>query len=78
MGVMYIQRHDGEWVDVTEGQLLACCDCGLIHDTKYFVLDGRILKRVFRDNKETAYRRNRKDVKLNVKELNKKINKRHI
>ena len=69
MADMYIQRHDGEWVDVTEGQLLACCDCGLVHDTEYAVLDGRILKRAFRDKRETAYRRMRKDVKASIKAL---------
>ena len=71
MGNLYIQRHDGEWVDVTEGQVLACCDCGLVHEVEYAVLDGRILKRVFRDRKETAYRRMRKDTKASIKSLKK-------
>lgn len=69
MADMYIQRHDGEWVDVTNGQLLACCACGLVHATEYAVLDGRILKRVFRNNKKTAYRRMRKDVKASIRQL---------
>ena len=73
MSILYIQRYDGEWVDVTNGQLLACCDCGLVHDTEYDVLDGRILKRAFRDRRETSYRRRRNDIKKSIKELRKKI-----
>ncbi|KKN75926.1 hypothetical protein LCGC14_0376340 [marine sediment metagenome] len=69
MAQAYIQRHDGEWIDVTDGQLLACCDCGLIHKVEYAILDGRILKRAFRDNRETAYRRNTKDVKKSICKL---------
>ena len=75
MAVPYIQRFDGEWVDVTGGQLLACCDCGLVHDTEYAVLDGRILKRAFRDRKETNYRRMRKDVKASINTLKKRKKK---
>ena len=74
---LYIQRYDGEWVDVTEGQLLACCDCGLVHDTEYAVLEGRILKRAFRDKRETAYRRQRNDVKKSIKSLRNRNLKRN-
>ena len=69
MSKIYIQRHDEEWVDVTNGQLLACCDCGLTHETEYAILDSRILKRVFRDRKSTADRRKRNDVKASIKLL---------
>ncbi len=65
----YIQRFDGEWVDVTNGQLLACCDCGLVHETEYAILDERILKRVFRHRRATAYRRQRLAVKKSIKNL---------
>ncbi|MGR3292509.1 MAG: hypothetical protein ACUZ9M_00670 [Candidatus Scalindua sp.] len=69
MKAMYIQRHDGEWVDVTDGQLIACCDCGLVHDYEYACLDGRILKRAFRNKLETSYRRKRNDVKKSMRKL---------
>jgi len=69
MADKYLQRNDGEWSDVTDGQSVACCDCGLVHYTEYVVLDGRILKRVFRDNRSTTYRRQRKDVKASIKAL---------
>lgn len=72
MSILYIQRVDGEWVDVTDGQLLTCCDCGLVHDTDYIVLDGRILKRAFRDRRGTAYCRMRKDVKMSIRNLKKR------
>ncbi len=69
MNDTYIQRNDGEWSDVTDGLNVACCDCGLVHNTEYVVLDGRILKRVFRDNRRTTNRRRRKDVKTSIKAL---------
>ena len=72
MRIPYIQRYDGEWVDVTAGQLLACCDCGLVHDTEYAVLGGKILKRAFRDRRQTGYRRMRKDVKASINTLKRK------
>ncbi len=70
MAEEYIQRYDGEWVDVTNGQLLACCDCGLVHEAEYEILDGRILKRAFRDKRATAHRRQRLAVKKSIKSLN--------
>ena len=73
MAQVYIQRFDGEWVDVTNGQLLACCDCGLVHDTEYAVLDGRILKRAFRDRKETGYRRMQNNVRASISVMKEKI-----
>lgn len=69
MAQKYIQRFDGEWVDVTNGQLMACCDCGLVHDCEFVVLGDRILKRVYRDKRATAHRRRRKDVKKSIKKL---------
>lgn len=75
MGIPYIQRYDGEWVDVTDGQLLACCDCGLVHDTEYAMLENRILKRAFRAKNETRYRRMRKDVKASINTLKRKRRK---
>ena len=78
MAQSYIQRFDGEWVDVTNGQLFACCDCGLVHDTEYAVLDRRILKRAFRDRKETGYRRMRNDVKASINTLKRRPKKRKV
>ena len=34
----YIQRFDGEWVDVTCERFLACCDCGLVHREQYRII----------------------------------------
>ena len=58
----YIQRFDGEWVDVTIGRNSACCDCGLVHKEEYRIIvgengDEHILKRVIRDNRATANKR---------------------
>lgn len=76
MSELYIQRYDGEWVDVTDGQFLACCDCGLVHDTEYAILDGRILKRSFRDRKGTAHRRMRKEIRASIDTLKKRLRKK--
>jgi hypothetical protein len=58
---VYIQRFEGEWVDVTEERFLACCDCGLIHKEEYRIVPSEngdhIFRRVFRDNQATANRR---------------------
>lgn len=65
----YHQRYDGEWVDVTDSNYDACCDCGLMHRYEFVVLDGRILRRVFRDNRKTAARRRSKAVIKSIKHL---------
>lgn len=62
MGIPYIQRFNGEWVDVTAERCLACCDCGLVHDEEYRILEAEngnehILRRVIRNNRATANRR---------------------
>ena len=54
----FTQRYDGEYSDVTDGLNIACCDCGLIHRYEFVILNGRILKRVFRLNRNTAGYRN--------------------
>ena len=56
-----IQRYDNEWVDVTHGQLLACCDCGLVHDINYHIIESsdgiHILRSAVRHSKATGARR---------------------
>ncbi len=58
----FIQRYDGEWHDVTDGRLVQCCDCGLVHDEEYRIIEGengdlRIIRRATRNNRLTAARR---------------------
>jgi len=62
MGILYVQRFDGEWVDVTAERCLACCDCGLVHNEEYRIIEAKngnehILRRIVRNNRNTAYRR---------------------
>ncbi len=62
MAGYYIQRWDGEWVDVTAERNLACCDCGLVHREEYRIIEAEngnehILRRVIRDRRMTANRR---------------------
>jgi hypothetical protein len=56
-----IQRYDGEWVDVTCERSVQCCDCGLVHEEDYRIIEGqdgqRIIRQAFRNNRLTAARR---------------------
>ena len=35
------QVKDGEWIDITDGQYVGCCDCGLVHRYEYKILHHR-------------------------------------
>ena len=54
MGGKYVQNYDGEYRDVTGGENLRCCDCGLVHNIEYEILNGRIMRRMFREPRKTA------------------------
>lgn len=77
MPVLFNQRYDGEWVDVTDERAFACCDCGLVHNYEHIVItsDGnlRILRRAWRDRRATANRRRIKAIKAGIKALAKRI-----
>ncbi len=72
MGTIYYQRHDGEWVDVTDEKLVACCDCGLVHSYEHLVVGDRVLRRAFRETRATADRRRTNETKASIKRLKKK------
>ena len=63
------QVYDGEYVDVTNGTITGCCDCGLVHVANYKVVDGRILRMLFVDSTRTRNRRMTKCVKESLKEI---------
>lgn len=74
---LYIQRFDGEWVDVTCERFLACCDCGLVHREQYRIItsdegEEHILRRAIRDKSATAYRRQTIEIKASIKTLKEK------
>ena len=70
----YHPKQNGEWDDVTDGTFTACCDCGLIHWHEFAVLDGRILRRAYREARKTADRRRNKEVKKSIKRIAKEVN----
>lgn len=70
------QVYDGEWVDVTDGTVTACCDCGLVHVVEYTVLKGRILRRLLVDKVRTRYHRKTKSVKKSLCVIFRKLTKR--
>jgi hypothetical protein len=59
MKVNPIWTEEGEWVDCRDGNLVGCCDCGLVHRVEYRVrYRGRgrnrvIQKRVWRHDEAT-------------------------
>jgi len=58
----YEQVHDGEWWLFHEGRSnrrckIACCDCGLVHQFKVRIRQGRLEMQVNRLPKETGGRR---------------------
>lgn len=55
--MIMIQRFDGEWVDVTCERSVQCCDCGLVHEEDYRIIEGSVIRRAFRNNRLTAARR---------------------
>ena len=61
----YEQLYDDEWVMVPrkQGMLLACCDCGLVHDVSARIRDGHIELRFAPNDKSTALHRRAASVK---------------
>ncbi len=62
MAEAFVGLFDGEWVDVTVGRKLACCDCGLVHDVEFQIIvatngQEHILRRVIGDRVATANNR---------------------
>lgn len=74
MAIQYQQGYNDKWVDVTDGEFVGCCDCGLIHKSDYIIIydpvkGDRIMRRDIRHNWRTAHRRRMKDVKASIKAL---------
>ncbi len=68
--IVYNQRYDDEWVDVTNERKVACCDCGLVHTYEHILLtDGAILRKAVRENRLTAARRRTTEIKASIKKL---------
>lgn len=44
-----------EWQQpVMRGYRMGCCDCGLVHDVEFRLVDGRVQLRARRNNRSTA------------------------
>lgn len=62
MAEAFVGLFDGEWVDVSVGRKLACCDCGLVHEIEFQLVTATngtesILRRVTADRVATANNR---------------------
>lgn len=52
---VYVKIAAGQWVSPRHrGYLMKCCDCGLVHRMDFRIVNGRILFRVYRENRATA------------------------
>lgn len=63
------ENEDGwsDWIDVTDGIRLLCCDCMLAHDHKYVFGGGKIHMKVSRNDKSTAAARRGKGARKSKK-----------
>lgn len=59
--VEYTQRYDGEGFEVPSGEvyLIACCDCGLVHDFVFISNDNAPIGVAARRNEEETAKRRR-------------------
>jgi hypothetical protein len=55
MGNRYHQVVDGEWIRPKKRQFREmCCDCHLVHDLDFRIIDGEIEFRATRNNRATS------------------------
>lgn len=53
--VQYHQVVDGEWTRVPKlGFKEQCCSCGLVHRTRFKMIDGKLHFKAVTDNRATA------------------------
>lgn len=58
MGIRYPIRQDDEWHrPIMEGYRMACCDCGLIHEVDFRIVDGHVEMRARRNERATSAKR---------------------
>jgi hypothetical protein len=62
---LYKHIEDGQWVRPQhEGFRLACCDCGLVHELNFRVVDGAVEVQAIREPRATRGLRKRMGVEL--------------
>lgn len=67
------QAYDGVWIQpVRAGWQMACCDCGLVHDVSFRILNGRIQLKAYRNKKSTYNRRRTKKILNSLKKIKNK------
>ena len=61
----YDKPEEDEWVQpVEEGYKMQCCDCGLVHQIDFRIVDGRVQFRVRRDNRATGQVRRHRNISV--------------
>ena len=54
----YEQAYDGDIIAPRMDKYkLACCDCGLVHDIKFWVEDEQVFFQIARNNRSTGQKR---------------------
>lgn len=57
----------GEWFKpVHDGYKIICCDCGLVHEFQFRVIEGQIEMRAFRDNRSTGQVRRHNNITVDT------------
>jgi hypothetical protein len=52
---------DGEWLQFArKGHKLVCCDCGLVHDVEFGIVNGHVEVKFKRNNRSTAAMKRKK------------------
>jgi len=57
----------GQWVEVSPKYKICCCDCGLVHDLEFRIINGEVQMRAFRDNRSSSALRRYRNFKFNNK-----------
>jgi hypothetical protein len=61
----YAKPKANEWVQpVRRDYKMACCDCGLVHNLDFRIVDGRVQFRVRRNNRSTAMVRRHRRIRV--------------
>jgi hypothetical protein len=64
----YKQVFDGDWEPLHKTEVVACCDCGLVHVIRYRVRDGKPEVQYRRDNRRTGQLRRWREKGVKKKE----------
>jgi Zn-finger protein len=66
----YKTVYDGEWIQPKKGWSMRCCDCGLVHQVEFRIVNGKVQLAATRNKRATAASRKGKRFRDSIKKLN--------